>query len=129
MSGSLIAWQATLTCVALIIVAACALTCDDECDRSTCVQHGECAYGEVRDQCLCCPVCGKGPGDICGGTFNAYGRCGTGLVCHVQAPYPASLQIPGTCIPVVGTYRLHDGRAESVAGFSYRKLYMETNVV
>ena len=41
------------------------------------IDRNQCPYGVVRDVLDCCELCGKGPGEYCGG----FGRCGIGLDC------------------------------------------------
>ncbi|KAK3864295.1 hypothetical protein Pcinc_030010 [Petrolisthes cinctipes] len=41
-----------------------------------------CSWGLVLDMCGCCYVCGKGPGESCGGQWAWHGRCGRGLDCR-----------------------------------------------
>ena len=38
----------------------------------------DCDYGMVKESCLCCDVCGGGPGEVCS---IEYGMCGAGLEC------------------------------------------------
>nr|XP_039273071.1 serine protease HTR4-like [Styela clava] len=47
-------------------------------------------------RCSCCPVCGGGYGDKCGGT---YGNCRPGLICYRPlCKWHLSVLKPGVCI-------------------------------
>ncbi|XP_039625177.1 serine protease HTRA1 [Polypterus senegalus] len=81
--------------------------CPHICDTARCPPLPEhCYYGEVKDDCGCCDICGAGEGDQCGG--RGAGVCGDGLRCV----YPPGKRRPrGTCVchssePVCGS----DGR-------------------
>ncbi|KAK3875873.1 hypothetical protein Pcinc_019279 [Petrolisthes cinctipes] len=55
------------------------------CREVTCEMPAEvsrCSWGLVLDMCGCCYVCGKGPGESCGGQWAWHGRCGRGLDCR-----------------------------------------------
>ncbi|XP_045134639.1 single insulin-like growth factor-binding domain protein-2 isoform X1 [Portunus trituberculatus] len=49
-----------------------------------------CPWGLVLDMCGCCFVCGKGPGETCGGQWAWHGRCGHTLDCLKPHEVPGS---------------------------------------
>nr|XP_053647259.1 venom protein 302-like [Cherax quadricarinatus] len=73
-----------LLCLLSLAVTSClGLSCLP-CDKSLHCRDPntlECPWGIVTDLCNCCPVCGKGPGKMCGGPWNINGKCGRCLVC------------------------------------------------
>lgn len=83
------------------------LSCNHPCSSAQCshIVTSNCAYGLVLDECGCCSVCGKGPGQLCGGIDNIEGRCGPGLECvplEEEGLSQAELaQIPGLCQQVI----------------------------
>ncbi|GAB6024844.1 hypothetical protein CHUAL_009962 [Chamberlinius hualienensis] len=52
----------------------------------------ECQYGIVSNNCTCCEMCAKGPGEECGGNLDQYGTCGERLACQSNLP-----DVAGTC--------------------------------
>ena len=43
----------------------------------------ECASGELtKDICMCCDVCAKAAGQVCGGLWGMMGTCASHLYCH-----------------------------------------------
>ncbi|TWW82041.1 Serine protease HTRA1B [Takifugu flavidus] len=64
------------------IVKRLAIGCPDKCDKSQCAPvPADCLAGDVLDRCDCCPVCGAGDGEQCGGTDDR--ECAEGLECLV----------------------------------------------
>lgn len=93
-------------CLVMILVAAYSLTCPTDCTQAACqpLTRLSCPHGVVLDpSCSCCYVCGKGPGDFCGGDDNLFGACGNGLECRVVPPpgaptnLPSGISFPETC--------------------------------
>ncbi|MBN3296942.1 HTRA1 protease, partial [Amia calva] len=81
--------------------------CPEICEAARCPPVSEsCFYGEVKDACGCCAICGSGEGDLCGG--RGLGVCGEGMVCSYP---PGKRRHRGSCVcapagPVCGS----DGR-------------------
>ncbi|XP_071543940.1 single insulin-like growth factor-binding domain protein-2 [Panulirus ornatus] len=75
---------AVFLCLASILDSGWSLSClpcrEVTCEMPARVKH--CAWGLVLDMCGCCYVCGKGPGQTCGGQWAWHGRCGRGLECR-----------------------------------------------
>ncbi|KAK8733131.1 hypothetical protein OTU49_006775 [Cherax quadricarinatus] len=75
----------TLLCLLFLAVTRCSgLTClpcqaETQCPDSNTLH---CYYGIVKDVCNCCDVCAKGPGEKCGGEWDAQGKCADGLTCQ-----------------------------------------------
>lgn len=64
------------------IVKRLAIGCPEKCDKSQCAPiPADCLAGDVLDRCDCCPVCGAGDGEQCGGTDDR--ECAEGLECLV----------------------------------------------
>ena len=73
-----------------------ALSCPRTCDKTACIQP-TCAGGVVTEMCGCCQVCAKVEGEKCGGPWDAYGNCDTGLKCVRDPEFADQFQAPGTC--------------------------------
>nr|XP_045613001.1 venom protein 302-like isoform X2 [Procambarus clarkii] len=56
-----------------------------------------CPWGTVKDICYCCDICGKGPGEECGGMWNMFGKCGRCLVCKKESEHAKGTCVPGGC--------------------------------
>lgn len=85
-----------------------AFSCEWPCDLSEHCRYVDisaCSHGTVKDQCECCTVCGRGPGEDCG---RNEGKCGTGLECVVPEEFAWDLEYPGTCIAVKGEREYYD---------------------
>ena len=78
----------------LLIESSQSLSCP-KCSQNRCpiLRNKLCRAGVTRDPCLCCMVCAKGLGEVCGGESSRYGTCGAGLTC-----YPKMLNRRGVCI-------------------------------
>ncbi|XP_045592587.1 venom protein 302 [Procambarus clarkii] len=84
-----------------------AVDCSCEHARCTTLDPVDCRSGVTKDMCGCCTVCAGVLGEECGGPWNIYGDCGTGLECH-QDPCPTTtadtdcflfyLTEPGQCV-------------------------------
>ncbi|XP_045612997.1 single insulin-like growth factor-binding domain protein-2 [Procambarus clarkii] len=75
---------ALLVCMATVLGSVGSLSCTP-CREVTCEMPtiiNQCSWGLVLDMCGCCFVCGKGPGETCGGQWAWHGRCGRGLDCR-----------------------------------------------
>ncbi|KAK8733137.1 hypothetical protein OTU49_006780 [Cherax quadricarinatus] len=71
-------------CLAAVLGSVSCLSCLP-CREVTCEMPAvvnQCSWGLVLDMCGCCYVCGKGPGQTCGGQWAWHGRCGRGLECR-----------------------------------------------
>ena len=66
----------------------------------------DCEDGTVPDACFCCCVCGRGLSELCGGPWDAFGRCGRDLWCYKNlsddATYTERVQAVGICVPSTG---------------------------
>ena len=90
-------------------VSVSATSCPFPCNPAVQCSHidlSNCEHGIVKDVCECCDVCGKGPGDFCGG----YGKCGEGLICVQGYEEGLSEQqlrdYPSLCEPAPTTCKL-----------------------
>ncbi|GAB6024848.1 hypothetical protein CHUAL_009966 [Chamberlinius hualienensis] len=85
-----------LAFIACILYQVGALTCLEKCEQSKCNKDfSACKHGITKDVCFCCDVCAKGLGEPCGGQWNLWGRCASGLTCQ---PNPKSKALSGKCI-------------------------------
>nr|XP_053647280.1 single insulin-like growth factor-binding domain protein-2 [Cherax quadricarinatus] len=73
----------TLLCAFTLTVASCSGLSCIPCEERKCRDPStlDCPWGTVKDICNCCDVCGKSPGQECGGMWNLLGKCGTSLIC------------------------------------------------
>ena len=76
-----------LLTLTLLVVQTCnALSCThcSETKKAECtpVRALNCTTDIVLDVCKCCPVCSKGEGEKCGGSYGLKGRCTSGLACY-----------------------------------------------
>ncbi|KAL7632831.1 UNVERIFIED_CONTAM: hypothetical protein RMT77_016828 [Armadillidium vulgare] len=59
----------------------CLVKSAPNCRSTTAPVATNCRYGEVKDWCNR-TACGKGPGQKCGGRWQMYGACGSGMYCN-----------------------------------------------
>ncbi|XP_053647258.1 venom protein 302 [Cherax quadricarinatus] len=77
----------TLLCLLFIAVSSCSgLRCMPCGTRHPCSDPStlNCPWGTVKDICNCCDICGKGPNEACGGSWDMYGKCGDCLTCQKE---------------------------------------------
>ncbi|KAK8733136.1 hypothetical protein OTU49_006778, partial [Cherax quadricarinatus] len=84
-SGRLLFVCLVLTLVASVTPQECSPCDDDECPT---LAPKSCIWGMLKDPCLCCHVCAKGPGEECGGRSLEFGVCGPGLTCIISQGDP-----------------------------------------
>ncbi|XP_042289469.1 serine protease HTRA1A-like isoform X2 [Thunnus albacares] len=89
--------------------------CPARCDKSMCPRlPADCPAGQALDACHCCPVCGSGEGEACGGSGKLGDPlCGEGLECSVSGGVGYSVTVrrrskTGICVckatePVCGS--------------------------
>ncbi|GAB6024846.1 hypothetical protein CHUAL_009964 [Chamberlinius hualienensis] len=87
---------ATILLLAIAINYCDALRCAP-CNKTLyCLEEPtSCPYGFTTNICDCCIVCAQGPGELCGGIWNTYGKCGDGLECIATS---FDFYEPGICI-------------------------------
>ena len=61
-----------------------------------------CKGGIVKNLCGCCAICASVKGERCGGPWDIYGKCDSGLTCYRSPPDIArygATRSQGTCVP------------------------------
>ncbi|XP_068225705.1 venom protein 302-like [Palaemon carinicauda] len=67
--------------------------------------EADCPFGTTSDICGCCSRCKNGPGEECGGPWNAYEPCGDGHKC-VKNPNATPEEPRDVCLTLQDTVGL-----------------------
>ncbi|XP_068203510.1 venom protein 302-like [Palaemon carinicauda] len=88
-------------CLCVLVKSIDGLSCYCPEDGSACLQRKlsrvECPFGIIKDHCDCCPVCAKGPGEVCGGPWDISGKCAQGLTCNPKPGDEEKPNFKGLC--------------------------------